>query len=120
MVTTGGGIEQGETPEQADRRDLQEEVSFVPSSLNYIGHVIEPKRGQDVFVYWSYVTKEEKVTLKLGDDDGPAIGWFSIDEARSLPLVPSLRWYLEKFGDEIKKIVEDKQVPTVEMLGLTS
>ncbi|MEK7504414.1 MAG: NUDIX domain-containing protein [Patescibacteria group bacterium] len=94
----GGGIEPGETPEQAVRRELSEEVTFVPKKLQLI-YNIENKS----FIFLSFVNDTEAKLFKLGPDEGQEIRFFTIDDALKLPLTPNMRLYLNEYGDVVKR-----------------
>ena len=66
----GGHVETGESLEQAIRRELLEEVSFVPSKLVYIGVVKILFR--ETHVFWSYVKDGEAKKFRLGNTCGDA------------------------------------------------
>lgn len=94
----GGGIEQSETPEQAVRRELSEEVTYVPKDLQLI-YTIEDKS----FIYLGFVNDQEATLFKLGPDEGQEIKFFTIDEALKLDLTPYMRVYLNEYQDIIKR-----------------
>ena len=64
-------MNQGETPEQAVRRELSEEVTFVPKKLQLI-YNIENKS----FIFLSFVNDTEAKLFKLGPDEGQEIRFF--------------------------------------------
>lgn len=94
----GGGIEKGETPEQAVRRELSEEVTFVSKELQLI-YTTEDKS----FIFLGFVNDTEAKSFKLGPGEGQEIKFFTINEALSLDLTPNMRLFLNTFGDIIKR-----------------
>ena len=94
----GGGIEEGETPEQAVRRELSEEVTYVLKDLQLI-YTVEDKS----FIFLGFVNDTEAKKFKLGPDEGQEIKFFTIDEANNLNLTPNMRLFLNTFGDIIQR-----------------
>ncbi|OGD78679.1 hypothetical protein A2368_02080 [Candidatus Collierbacteria bacterium RIFOXYB1_FULL_49_13] len=88
----GGGIEDGETPEIAVRRELTEEVSFAPAGLKFLVELKRPDQsGLSSFVYYVQVNDEEAERFKHGPGEGQEIRFFTLDEARELKLSTGLR-----------------------------
>lgn len=110
----GGGSEEGETPEETVRREVAEEVTYVPNIFNYWGKVIGSK-GEDVFVFVVFVDKSEENLFIHGAGEGQGIGFFSIDEALKLNLTPKTREFLEK--EETVKMLKDRVIPTKVLYG---
>lgn len=79
----GGGIEEGETAEQAALRECQEEIGFAPSSLKLVGQT--SKHGVDFSTFIASHPEQTEPTLN-GEHD--SFAWASIDEAANLPLHP--------------------------------
>ena len=97
-----GGLEEGESPEQAARRELQEETSL--SGLKRIATLTEPARyrfpaeviasmqqrgftnaGQDM--YWSlfyFAGNDDEINLQTSTPEFNAFKWVSLEEAVSL------------------------------------
>lgn len=108
---TGGGIEKGETPLQAVKRELQEEVSYIPKILKY---VLKFKRTNGTsFLYVSFVDDVAAKKFKLGPGEGQEIKFFTIEEALNLKLTPILETYLIKFRKEIKEAMETKNISKI-------
>lgn len=62
----GGGIEPGETPEMAVKRELFEEVSYCPQKLNLVMTKKWPN-GNTSYIFMASVTDEESKLFKLGN-----------------------------------------------------
>lgn len=90
----GGGIDEGETADAAIRRELKEEVTYVPKCLQFWYETVGGE-GQRLFVYVVFVTKEEENLFKLGPDEGQEIGFWTIEAAIQLKLTQNTRKFLE-------------------------
>jgi 8-oxo-dGTP diphosphatase len=91
----GGGIEEGETPEQALLREVKEETSYDLKKFKLITETIG-SNGENAWIYATYVDKEERAKFIIGPGEGQEIGWFTFEEAFKLKLTPgSRRLFLE-------------------------
>lgn len=106
----GGHVEKNESPDEAIRRELREEVSFVPTQLVHIWEI--KTKDQETHIYWSYVTNKEAKRFKLGTNEGQLIKFMSIERALSLNLTDNVRYYLILFQKLLLKHMKDKTVPT--------
>ncbi len=106
----GGQIERNETPLNALKRELTEEVSFVPKKINYLGKLKTKKRS--VYLYLSFVDDEEAKQFKHGKGEGQEIGFFTLDEALKLKLTPALRNRLIESRKEIEEVIKKKNIPS--------
>lgn len=84
----GGIIEKGETPLKAAKRELKEEVSYAPKKLKLF------KKIFDSYIYIVSVDDKQAELFKHNPGEGQEIGFFSLEEALKLKLVPQLRKYL--------------------------
>ncbi|MBI1863870.1 NUDIX domain-containing protein [Candidatus Woesebacteria bacterium] len=106
----GGGIEKDETPLQAVKRELMEEVSYCPKNIKFLIE-IKNKAHNSSYVYLSFVEDGEAKFFKHGPGEGQEIGFFSMDETLKLKLTPILRRYLIKFKKEIEEMMRNKITP---------
>ena len=81
----GGGIEEGETPDDAVRRELKEEIGIIPTQLKKLG---TPYPG--LSLYHALLSKQEVVFIRKGDE-GKDLRFFSLEECATLPLTQKLR-----------------------------
>ena len=91
-----GGIEEGETPIEALKREIVEELSINPNIIKfeYIHNEISSKIQKSKFHYFKgYVNKEFKATL---DHENLDYGWYSIDDLPK-PLYPGLLSKIKTF-----------------------
>lgn len=100
----GGGIEEGETSEQAMRRECWEEISLIPQSLEAC-EVVVYEDGSVVHRFFAILSEEEYGKVKLGDE-GQCLDWFTYEEALGATLSPRLRKYLEQKEENVKKLLE--------------
>lgn len=101
----GGGIEEGETPEQGLLREVKEEASYDLKEFELITKT-KGSLGEDVWVYVAFVEKEEEAKFSLGPGEGQEIGWFTFEEAFKLRLTPGSRRLLLKYkslGENLDK-----------------
>lgn len=96
----GGGIEEGETPDDAIRRELFEEISVTPENLRSTG-ITTYDDGSVVHRYFSMLSEEEYEKVKLGDE-GQRLDWFTYEEALLLDLSSHFRPYFEREEENIK------------------
>ncbi len=104
----GGGIEEGETPEQGLIREVKEEVSYSLKEFKLITKT-KGSQGEDVWVYVAFVDKDQESKFILGPGEGQEIGWFTIDEASSINLTPGTRKQLTNHRQLIEKIMKNKE-----------
>ena len=76
----GGGIEKNETPEEATRRELIEEISFAPKELIYL--CLYPHPDRVVHIYYTFVDMKDSSSLHL--TEGQSLQFFSIEEVSEL------------------------------------
>jgi len=105
----GGGIEDGETPEQSLIREVKEEASYDLKEFKLITKTTG-SMDEDVWIYVSFVEKGEENKFVLGPGEGQEIGWFTIDEALTIKLTPGTRILLSKYRDLIENIMKTKRV----------
>lgn len=85
----GGGIEFGETPEQAIIREMQEELSVEIKSLQLINQIFIEMRGdwQGLFLSYICTPAQENFTITLNHESSD-YRWFTRAEIRKLSLFP--------------------------------
>lgn len=96
----GGGIEDGETPDEAIRRELQEEIGIVPNTLRFLA---TPYPG--THVYHAPLTAEEANNIKKGTE-GKDLCFFSLDEIATIPLTQKLQQAFVKQKNVFKSLLE--------------
>lgn len=88
----GGGLDWGESPQDALKREIEEEmgcpVLWVAGRPTYVlPHIVHNRRGMDWF-YNLVVCFEAKIDVSKFDmsKDYQKLDWFSKDEIQSIPL----------------------------------
>lgn len=110
----GGGIEKGETPLEAVKRELKEEVTHTPINIKFLGRF--DQGDHFTYFYCSFVSDVEAKNFKLGKGEGQEIGFFTIDEALNLKLSTGINGYLVKFKKEIEEALKNKSIETLNKL----
>jgi ADP-ribose pyrophosphatase YjhB (NUDIX family) len=87
----GGGIEEGETPEQACKREILEETSLKITKFTESFTIQRNNNVEHVFVC-RYTGEPTDVTL---DFENSAYGWYGVAEIDYLDIVPHLVEYLK-------------------------
>lgn len=110
---SGGGIEKGETPLQGLKRELVEEVSYIPKNISFLAKV--RRKDGITYIYTSFVDREEAKRFKIGKTEGQEIGFFSINEALKLKLTPTLRKYLLTYKNQINQALKTKNFSKINL-----
>ena len=113
----GGGIEEGETPEQGLIREVKEEVSYSLKEFKLITKT-KGSQGEDVWVYVAFVDKDQESKFIFGPGEGQEIGWFTIEEALTIKLTPGTKILLTEYRELIEEMMRTKSVPNIEKLDL--
>ena len=103
----GGGVEDGETLEEAAKRETREEVGYEITDLNPLGYVIEERYGltdEDAKKSFVFIAKAGKnVGTDLTEEEkeeGFAPVWMTVDEAFKA---------IEKKDRELENTSQDKK-----------
>lgn len=112
----GGQIEQGESPDEAIRRELQEEVSYVPRNLSSVGYIVN--KNNIVYVYLAFVDNDEEKLFSLGIGEGQKIKFFGLHETNDLKLTAGAKYYLTRYKTKLAQIMKNKQIPEASFLDL--
>ena len=101
----GGGIEEGETPEEAMKRELQEEVCFVPKDIHFLESFKDGKNT--AYIYWVFVTDDEIKNFHLGDE-GQEIRFFTVPQLEKIKMASRLKLYLQVFRTQLIEALKTK------------
>ena len=109
----GGQTEEGESPLETVRRELEEEISMVPDDLRCLG-----KTASEIFVYVSFLKDTEVEHIKLGNE-GQELKFFSLQDIKNLSLRLSVRFYINTYEQGLETLINNKGVlDDVSLLGL--
>lgn len=92
----GGGIEFGETPEEALQREMREEIGISVYVLKLFPEVytVVRARWQGVFLIYLCRLSDENATIIL-NEEASEYGWFSNLEIKKLKSLPSTDFLIE-------------------------
>lgn len=95
----GGGVEDGEMPDDAIKRELQEEIGIIPDSLRFL-----TSPSAETQAYYARLTDEEARNIKKGDE-GKDLRFFSFDELSQIPLTQKLKDVIQSQGNVLKSLL---------------
>lgn len=92
----GGGVEEGESFEEAIRREIKEETGLEVSNLEKIGinEDDEPDKHEEMTHYVFHVFKADPIGKHIKTDEFPTIEWVDIKDLGSIPHArPSIKLF---------------------------
>lgn len=101
-----GGIEAGESFEEAMRRECREELGINPNDLRYLG------RSHVSACFYAYLSEEEVNNLVLGE--GQEIRFFDPDEMTALHMTPKLQDLVTVYKDNLKRLMQGESLPSLD------
>lgn len=106
----GGNIEPGESHKAAIKRELAEEICFVPKVLKYLG---AKRRVSGVIQHYYYARLNKKTAskIKLGAGEGQFIGFYTVSEITKLDLVSYFRYFVNKNYDYLNQMLFYQNAP---------
>ena len=101
----GGGIEKGENPTEALRREIREELSYeVQGPKFFLAQKVRDEEN-DITKY-VFVEQYQDQPLQLGE--GQAMGWFSPDETHGLKMIDHDRFVVEQVRDYLNRLRHER------------
>lgn len=116
----GGGIEKDESPFDAVKRELSEEVSYVPRMLDPLGPTTFNVSVNYLFL--AFIGDDEAEKFKLGPDEGQGIKFLGLKEINGLKLTPGLALFCKELTQEysLKEFPSAKQETTLLIKNLVN
>lgn len=101
----GGGIEDDETPNKALNREAKEELDLILNNIKlFKRYEIEEENGiYERFVYLMPTSLTE-TQLKLQQNEGQGLGFFSFEETQKLKFNPHTRTILKDVTDYLNTL----------------
>ena len=93
----GGQIEEGETPEEAIRREMMEELGIEELGEITLFNVYESSNPTD-FIFWEKVNLDVK---EINLQEGQEIKYFNLKQIRKIKLAFNYNTVLEEFYNQI-------------------
>jgi 8-oxo-dGTP diphosphatase len=106
----GGGIEEGETPLEAVKRELEEEASYVPKVLEFLGKVPKTSEKGEKYVYYSFVDDDEAKKFKIGQMEGQDVAFFTLAEIAKIKTTPGIDQHLKKYPKKLEEALKKKSL----------
>jgi len=104
----GGGIEGTETPEEALKREIEEELSYTVQSPHFL---TEQKFTYKEDENTAYVFVEKYGNQQLTQSEGQGMGWFFPAETTTLKMVDHDRFVIEKVENYLKQGLQKQASP---------
>lgn len=97
----GGGIEQGETPTEALKREIREELSYEVRNPTFL--LVQKVRDEDdENTKYVFVEQYQDQPLQLGE--GQAMRWFLPDETQALKMIDHDRVVVEQVREYLNQL----------------
>ncbi|WP_210416273.1 NUDIX domain-containing protein [Leptospira idonii] len=109
----GGGIEFGESAEEALKRELKEELNFdvVSSSFLLLNESIDPQKKRHLIqLVFSVKVKDQVPTIDPKEKAISGFGYFTESEIQKLDLRPDIKEYFKKKKRTLSTYIPSKWV----------
>ena len=101
----GGGIEKGENPTEALKREIREELSYQVQNPQFL-LAQKVRDGENDNTKYVFVEQYQDQPLQLGE--GQAMGWLSPDETQGLKMIDHDRFVVEQVRDYLNRLRHER------------
>lgn len=108
----GGGVERGETPLAAVKRELKEEVTHSPEKLLFLLSR-EKDDGFSQHVFISFVDDSEAELFKHNKGEGQEIGFFTIDKMLNLKISDFMKQSILLMRNDMEEAMKTKDASAI-------
>ena len=99
----GGGIEQGENPTEALKREIREELSYLVQNPEFfLAQKVRDEENDYDNRKYVFVEEYQGQSLQLGE--GQAMGWFLPDETHALKMADHDRFVVQQVRDYLNRL----------------
>ena len=103
----GGGVEKGESFDEALVREIREEIGISPKNYQFLGFLKMKSDQVQRAIYLVRLNKAESRKIKLGNE-GQELRWFKPHEIANINAVPEIKDFFQKNAEEIEKIIKNR------------